>query len=169
MKRIALALAAVAVVAIPAGAVQAASKKAPKRDIVETAVAAPQFSTLVSLLQQAGLVDVLSGKAKYTVFAPTNKAFAKVPQETLDALAANKRKLKAVLLYHVVAGKVGAKKVVTLDSAKTVNGAKVTIDVRRGKVFVNDAKVTKADIKASNGIIHQINRVLLPPEKKGGK
>ena len=110
------------------------------------------------------LAETLSGKAKFTVLAPTNAAFAKVPKKTLNALAKDKQQLKAVLLYHVVAGKVPASKVVQLDSAKTVNGARVTIDVRKGKVFLNDsAKVTKADIKASNGIIHQINRVLLPP------
>lgn len=164
MKRIAIALACVAVAAVPVSAAQAASK--PKPNIVETAVAAPKFSTLVELLKKAGLVETLSGKAKFTVFAPTNKAFAKVPKATLDALAKDKKQLKAVLLYHVVAGKVTASKVVTLDSVKTVNGARVTIDVRKGKVVLNDsAKVTKADIRASNGIVHQINRVLLPPSK----
>lgn len=160
MKRIAIAITCIAAFAIPAAGAQAASKP----NIVQTAAAAPQFSTLVSLVKQAGLVGTLSGKAKFTVFAPTNAAFAKVPKKTLDALAKDKQQLKAVLLYHVVAGKVPASKVVKLDSAKTVNGAKVTIDVRKGNVFLNDnAKVTKADIAASNGIIHQINRVLLPP------
>jgi len=160
VKRIVLALVCLAVAAVPVAGAQAAK---PQKNLVQTAAAAPQFSTLVSLVKKAGLVSTLSGRTKYTVFAPTNAAFAKVPTRTLDALAKDKAKLKAVLLYHVVKGKVPASKVVTLDSAKTVNGASVEIDVRNGKVFVNDARVTKPDIKASNGIVHQINRVLLPP------
>lgn len=160
MKRIAIALSCAAVAALPAAAAQAV----PTPNIVETAAAAPQFSTLVSLVRKAGLVSTLSGRANYTVFAPTNAAFAKVPRRTLTALSNDRAKLKAVLLYHVVRGKVPASKVVRLDSAKTVNGASVTIDVRGGNVFLNDtAKVTKADIRASNGIVHQINRVLIPP------
>lgn len=160
MKRIVLALLCIAVAAVPVAGAQAAK---PQKNIVQTAASAPQFSTLVSLVKKAGLVGTLSGRTKYTVFAPTNAAFAKVPKRTLDALARDKAKLKAVLLYHVVKGKVPASKVVTLDSAETVNGASVEIDVRDGKVFVNDARVTKPDIKARNGIVHQINRVLLPP------
>ena len=160
MKRIVLLLVCLAVAVVPVAGAQAAK---PQKNIVQTAASAPQFSTLVSLIKKAGLVGTLSGRTKYTVFAPTNAAFAKVPKSTLDALAKDKAKLKSVLLYHVVKGKVPASKVVTLDSAKTVNGASVEIDVRDGKVFVNDARVTKPDIKARNGIIHQINRVLLPP------
>ena len=160
MKRIAIALACLAVAAIPAVGAQAAT---PQKNLVETAAGAPQFSTLVSLVKKAGLVSTLSGRQSYTVFAPTNAAFAKVPRSTLAALARDRAKLKAVLLYHVVKGKVPASKVVRLDSARTVNGASVEIDVRRGKVYVNDARVTNPDIKASNGIVHQINRVLLPP------
>lgn len=160
MKRIAIALSCLAVAAVPAAGVQAAT---PQKNLVETAASAPQFSTLVSLVKKAGLVSTLSGRTNYTVFAPTNAAFAKVPKRTLNALAKDRAQLKAVLLYHVVKGKVPASKVVKLDSARTVNGASVTIDVRKGKVFVNNARVTKPDIKASNGIVHQINRVLLPP------
>lgn len=160
MKRIVLVLLCAALAAVPVAGAQAAK---PQKNLVQTAASAPQFSTLVSLIRKAGLVATLSGRANYTVFAPTNAAFAKVPRRTLDALAADRAKLKAVLLYHVVRGRVPASKVVRLDSARTVNGASVTIDVRRGKVYVNDARVTKADIGASNGIIHQINRVLLPP------
>ena len=160
MKRIVLAVLCLAVAVVPVAGAQAAK---PQKNIVQTAASAPQFSTLVSLIKKAGLVGTLSGRTKYTVFAPTNAAFAKVPKSTLDALAKDKARLKAVLLYHVVKGKVPASKVVTLDSAKTVNGASVEIDVRDGKVFVNDARVTKPDIKARNGIVHQINRVLLPP------
>ncbi|MFL5818101.1 MAG: fasciclin domain-containing protein [Conexibacter sp.] len=160
MKRIAIALACLAAAAIPAAGVQAAT---PQKNLVETAAGAPQFSTLVSLVKKAGLVSTLSGRTKYTVFAPTNAAFAKVPKRTLNALAKDRAQLKAVLLYHVVKGRVPASKVVRLTSARTVNGASVTIKVRNGKVFVNNARVTKPDIKASNGIVHQINRVLLPP------
>ena len=160
MKRIILVVLCLAVAAVPVVGAQAAT---PQKNIVQTAASAPQFSTLVSLVKKAGLVSTLSGRTKYTVFAPTNAAFAKVPKRTLNALAKDKAQLKAVLLYHVVKGKVPASKVVKLDSVKTVNGARVAIDVRKGKVYVNDARVTKPDIKASNGIIHQINRVLLPP------
>jgi uncharacterized surface protein with fasciclin (FAS1) repeats len=160
VKRIALAVVCLALAAVPVAGAQAA---AAQKNIVQTAAAAPQFSTLVRLVKQAGLVSTLSGRMNYTVFAPTNAAFAKVPKRTLNALGKDKAKLKAVLLYHVVRGKVPASKVVKLHSAKTVNGASVTIKVRKGKVYVNDARVTKPDIKASNGIIHQINRVLLPP------
>ena len=159
MKRIAVVVCCLAVAVVPAAGAQAAKQK----NIVETAAAAPQFSTLVSLVRKAGLVSTLSGRANYTVFAPTNAAFAKVPRRTLDALARDRAQLKAVLLYHVVRGKVPASKVVRLSSARTVNGASVRIAVRRGKVYVNDAQVTKPDIGASNGIVHQINRVLLPP------
>jgi uncharacterized surface protein with fasciclin (FAS1) repeats len=160
VKRIALAVVCLALAAVPVAGAQAA---AAQKNIVQTAAAAPQFSTLVRLVKQAGLVSTLSGRTNYTVFAPTNAAFAKVPKRTLNALANDKAQLKAVLLYHVVRGKVPASKVVKLHSAKTVNGASVTIKVRKGKVYVNDARVTKPDIKASNGIVHQINRVLLPP------
>lgn len=161
MKRIALALACAAVAALPAAAPAA---RAPQRTIVETAAAAPQFSTLVSLVRQAGLVRALSARGPFTVFAPTNAAFAKVPRRTLAALARDRAKLKAVLLYHVVSGRVTASRVVRLSSARTLNGASVSIDVRRGRVVLDDAaRVTKADIAASNGVIHQINRVLLPP------
>jgi uncharacterized surface protein with fasciclin (FAS1) repeats len=160
VKRIVLVLVCLAVAAVPVAGAQAAK---PQKNLVQTAASAPQFSTLVSLVKKAGLVRTLSGRTNYTVFAPTNAAFAKVPKRTLNALAKDKAQLKAVLLYHVVRGKVPASKVVKLDSAKTVNGARVTFDVRKGKVYVNNARVTKPDIKASNGIVHQINRVLLPP------
>jgi transforming growth factor-beta-induced protein len=141
----------------------AARQDAEAEDIVGTAVAAGQFKTLASLLQSAGLVDTLKGPGPFTVFAPTDEAFAKVPKATLDALAADPAKLKAVLLYHVVAGSVPASEVVKLTSAKTVNGANVAIKVSGGTVMVNGAKVTSADVKASNGIIHVIDSVLLPP------
>jgi uncharacterized surface protein with fasciclin (FAS1) repeats len=159
LKRLLVLATAMAVIALPVGSASAA----PKKDIVETAAAAPKFSTLVSLVKKAGLVGVLSGKANYTVFAPTNAAFAKVPKKTLNDLAANKAKLKKVLLYHVLPGKVPASKVLKMKSATTAEGSKVTFSVRGGNAFVNDAKIIKTDVMCSNGIIHAINGVLLPP------
>jgi uncharacterized surface protein with fasciclin (FAS1) repeats len=135
---------------------------AQKKDIVETAAAAGNFDTLASLLQQADLVETLKGKGPYTVFAPTDKAFSKVPKETLDALAKDKEQLRSVLLYHVAAGKLTAKKVVKRKSIKTLNGQRVRVKVRGDKVFVGGARVVTADVRASNGVIHAINKVLLP-------
>lgn len=165
MKRIAIALACIAVVALPATAAQANHHTAAteRPNIVELAASAPQFSTLVRLVKKAGLVGALSGDAKLTVFAPTNKAFNKVPKRTLRALARNRAQLRAVLLYHVARGALPARKVVRRNSIRTLNGARVRVDVCRGKVFINNARVTKANLRASNGIVHQINRVLLPP------
>jgi uncharacterized surface protein with fasciclin (FAS1) repeats len=140
----------------------AAAAPAKRADIVTTATAAGQFTTLTKLLKTAGLASTLRTGGPYTVFAPTDAAFAKVPKATLNGLLADKAKLKAVLLYHVVAGKVTAAKVVKLRSAKTVNGASVRIRVSGGNVFVNTAKVTAADVLATNGVIHVVNRVLLP-------
>ena len=155
------AVAVAAVLAPAAGASQQANK-----NIVQTAVAAGQFKTLASLLTSAGLVTTLQGKGPYTVFAPTDAAFAKVPKATLAKLAKDKMLLKSVLLYHVVKGKVPAATVITLNgkSAKTVNGAPVKITLKGGKVFLNGStQVTKTDVAASNGVIHVINKVLLPP------
>ena len=155
------AVAVAAVIAPTAGAAPQANK-----DIVSTAVGAGQFKTLASLLTKAGLVKTLQGKGPFTVFAPTDAAFAKVPKATLAKLGADPMLLKSVLLYHVVSGKVPAGTVVTLNgkSAKTVNGAPVKISVKGGKVYLNGStQVTKTDIMASNGIIHVINKVLLPP------
>ncbi|MGE5275165.1 MAG: fasciclin domain-containing protein [Verrucomicrobiota bacterium] len=139
-----------------------ASSGSSQKNIVQTAVAAGQFKTLVSLVKQAGLAGALSGKAPLTVFAPTDAAFAKVPKATLAALAKDKAKLKAVLLYHVVPGKVTAAKVTMLNSAKTLEGSPVRISAMGGGVKINNAKVVKADIMASNGVIHVIDRVLIP-------
>ena len=152
-----------AVAVVAAGAPAATSTPvAAKKNLVQTAVAAGQFKTLVSLVKQAGLAKTLSGNARYTVFAPTDAAFAKVPKATLKALAADKAKLRAVLLYHVVAGRVTAAKVTKLRSAKTLNGATVQIRVRGGMVYVNGARVVKPDVSASNGVIHVSNKVLIP-------
>jgi uncharacterized surface protein with fasciclin (FAS1) repeats len=134
-------------------------------DIVATATAAGKFTTLTKLLKRAGLVSALKQPGPYTVFAPTDAAFKKVPKKTLKALLANKAKLKAVLLYHIVSGKVTAADVVKLRSAKTLNGKKVRIRVSGSNVFVNTAKVVKADVMATNGVIHVVNRVLIPPAR----
>ena len=162
MKRLSIAVLSIMVAA--AFAAPAASA-APSKNLVQTAKAAGQFKTLVKLVKAAGLAKTLSGDTKYTVFAPTDDAFAKVPKKTLKALGKNKAALKQVLLYHVVKGSVPAKTVVKLKSAKTVEGSKVRIKVRNGKVYLNGStRVTKTDVRASNGIIHAINKVLIPKD-----
>ena len=141
----------------------ASAQTTTSKNLVQVAQSDPQFSTLVELVTKAGLADTLSS-GSYTVFAPTNAAFAKVPKATLDALAQNPAKLKAVLLYHVVKGRVPASKVVKLTRAKTLEGSNVRISVRNGKVYLNGTtRVTKTNVRASNGYIHVINKVLLPP------
>jgi len=133
-----------------------------KKDIVDTAVAAGDFSTLVTAVKAAGLVETLKGEGPFTVFAPTDAAFEKVPTDTLNALLADKAALTNVLTYHVVAGKVMAADVVKLNSAATVQGQAVSIEVRDGKVYVDGTQVVATDIKASNGVIHVIDAVILP-------
>jgi len=155
-------LAAVALAPAAANARVDAAAAAAKPNLVETAVAAGKFTTLVSLVKQAGLAETLSGKGPYTVFAPTDAAFKKVPKKTLKALGKDKAMLKAVLLYHVASGRLAAKRVVERSSIKTLNGKRVKIHVRGENVFVNRSKVVTADVRASNGIIHVINRVLIP-------
>ena len=132
------------------------------KDIVDTAVAAGSFKTLAKALGEAGLVATLKGPGPFTVFAPTDEAFAKLPAGALDKLLADKEKLKAVLLYHVVAGKVTAKDLVKLTSVKTLQGGSLTIAVKGDKVMVDGATVVKADVMASNGVIHVIDTVLMP-------
>lgn len=133
-----------------------------EKDIVDTAVAAGKFNTLAKALGVAGLVETLKGKGPFTVFAPDDAAFAKVPAETLNSLLADKDKLSKVLTYHVVSGEVLAKKVVKLKSAKTLEGSSVSIKESDGKVLIGDADVTATDIKCSNGVIHVIDKVLIP-------
>jgi len=132
-------------------------------DIVDVAVAG-KFNTLVAAVKAAGLVDTLKGPGPFTVFAPTDEAFAKLPAGTLETLLQpeNKAKLRSILLYHVVAGRVTAAEVVKMDSAKTAEGQNLSIKVMGGNVMVNNAHVVKADIEASNGVIHVIDTVLLP-------
>ena len=141
---------------------ESADQAGAKKDIVATATAAGKFKTLTSLLKQAGLAATLQGKTSYTVFAPTDAAFAKVPKATLQALGKDKAKLRSVLLYHVAKGKLTAAKVVKRSSVKTVNGQSVRIRVSGGKVTVGGARVTTPDVAASNGVIHVINKVLIP-------
>jgi uncharacterized surface protein with fasciclin (FAS1) repeats len=143
-------------------AAPAAAAARPEHNIVRTAVAAGQFKTLTALLKQAGLAKTLAGKGRFTVFAPTDAAFAKVPKRTLRALAADKAKLRAVLLYHVAKGRLTAAKVVKRHSIKTLNGQRLRVRVRHGRVYVGRARVVMPDVRASNGVIHVINRVLIP-------
>jgi uncharacterized surface protein with fasciclin (FAS1) repeats len=145
-------------------AATAIAQGAEKKDIVDTAVGAGSFKTLVAAVQAAGLVDTLKGKGPFTVFAPTDEAFAKLPKGTLESLLKpeNKEKLAAILTYHVVAGKVLAKDVVKLSEAKTVQGSSVKILVSDGKVKVDGANVVTTDIETSNGVIHVIDAVILP-------
>ena len=133
--------------------------------IVDVAASAGQFETLLTAAREAGLVETLSGEGPFTVFAPTDEAFAALPEGTVESLLEAPEKLRAVLTYHVVAGRVTSEQVVKLDRARTVNGAEVRIEVRDGRVRVNDARVVKPDVQASNGVIHVIDAVLLPPEK----
>ena len=133
-----------------------------KKDIVDTAVGAGSFNTLVAAVKAAGLVEALKGTGPFTVFAPTDEAFAKVPKAALEALLADKEALKKVLFYHVVAGNVLAKDVVTLKEAKTLQGSAAKITVKDGKVMVDNANVIKTDIACTNGVIHVIDSVILP-------
>jgi uncharacterized surface protein with fasciclin (FAS1) repeats len=142
----------------------AAAESTANKDIVDTAVSAGSFKTLVAAAQAAGLVDTLKSEGPLTVFAPTDEAFAKLPQGTVENLLKpeNKDKLVAILTYHVVPGRVTSDKVVSLSSAKTVNGQEIRISSRDGGVMIDNARVTAADIAASNGIIHVIDSVILP-------
>ena len=141
------------------------------KTIVENAVSIEGFKTLVAAVKAAGLVDTLSSKGPFTVFAPTDEAFAKLPKGTVENLLKpeNKDQLIAVLTYHVVPGAVMAKDVVKLNKAKTVQGQNVRIKVADGKVKINKANVVKTDVKSSNGVIHVIDQVILPPKKKDSK
>ena len=140
----------------------AAEKEAATKDIVDTAVGAGSFKTLVTAVKEAGLVEALKGKGPLTVFAPTDEAFAKLPKGTLEALLADKEKLAAVLKYHVVAGKVMAADVVKIEEAKSLQGQTISIDAKDGVKLNGTAKVIKADIECSNGVIHVIDTVILP-------
>jgi len=164
MKRTVLAIALSFALSLLTLSLTASAGSMGKKDIVETAVAAGNFKTLAAALQAAGLVDTLKGAGPFTVFAPTDEAFAKLPAGTVDDLLKpeNHDKLVAILTYHVVPGKVMAKDVVKLHEAKTVNGKDVKIMVEGGTVMVDNADVVKTDIVCSNGVIHVIDSVILP-------
>ena len=145
----------------------AATLSAQQKDIVDTAVANGSFKTLAAALQAAGLVDTLKGAGPFTVFAPTDAAFAKLPAGTVETLLKpeNKDQLRRVLTYHVVAGKVDAAAVTKMSSGKAVSGDSFNVSSKGGKVMINNANVVTADVAASNGVIHVIDTVILPPEK----
>jgi uncharacterized surface protein with fasciclin (FAS1) repeats len=155
-------LAALAAVSVTAVIPSAVAARGQERNIVQTAAAAGQFNTLLALAKHAGLAGTLAGKGPFTVFAPTDAAFAKVPKSVLNSLKHNRRELRAVLLYHVLKGRIRAAKLVKLHSVKTLNGQSLTVRVKHGTVSVGRARVIKANIAASNGVIHVINRVLIP-------
>ena len=165
MTRTLFAAAALGLVAGLAAVPAAAAPAKPEKDVVDTAVAAGQFKTLVTAVKAADLVEALKGDGPFTVFAPTDEAFAKVPKDTLDGLLKDKKALTGVLTYHVVPGKVMAADVVKLTEAKTVQGQPIKITVVDGKVKVNDANVIKTDIECKNGVIHVVDGVILPPAK----
>ena len=165
-----LAMAAATALGLWAGAANAGESHAGHHagnNIVETAVAAGEFNTLAAALKAADLIETLEGPGPFTVFAPTDAAFAKLPAGTVENLLKpeNKDQLTAILTYHVVPGAVMAADVVKLSSAKTVNGKPIAIGVKDGAVKINDATVTTADVKASNGVIHIIDTVILPPSE----
>lgn len=165
MKQFVIGIAAASLLTIGAVKMSAASDQS--KDIVETAVAAGSFNTLAKALAAADLVDTLKGAGPFTVFAPTDEAFAKLPAGTLESLLKpeNKAQLRRILTYHVVSGKVMAADVVKLKSAKAVSGDAVSITVMGSGVTVNRSKVVKTDIVASNGVIHVIDTVLIPSDK----
>lgn len=137
-------------------------KKGSKKDIVTTAVESGNFNTLAKALTETGLVEALQGDGPFTVFAPTDDAFAKLPEGTIESLLEDKETLKSILLYHVVSGNVTSKQVIDLNEAETLAGKKINIKVNDGSVMINDATVTTADVMASNGVIHIIDTVLIP-------
>ena len=161
MKRVLILTATVAAFVVPLSAASASA--AGSQNIVQIAAGNKQFSTLVTLVKKAGLVKALSGTTKLTLFAPTNAAFAKVPKATLAKLARNKSLLVKVLEYHVLPGVVPASTVLKLNSAKTLEGARVHFTIRGGHAYANQAQIIKTNIRASNGLIHVINGVLIPP------
>jgi len=164
-------IAIAAAVAVPAIAgAQSSTPQGNSKNIVEVATGAGSFNTLLAAVKAAGLVETLQGAGPFTVFAPTDAAFAKIPKAKLDALLADKTALTALLTYHVVPGRVMAADIVKTNGAMpmTVNGQAVDITVRGGKVYVGGAQVVGADVQASNGVIHVIDTVLMPPSKAAG-
>lgn len=162
LRTIALAATLVVPGTLAAQEAQGYSESPAKGDIIETAVAAGSFNTLAKAIEAAGLTETLKGEGPFTVFAPTDEAFAKLPKGTVEALLKDKAKLTAILTYHVVPGNVMSKDVAGMSSAKTVNGQELSIKAKGGKVTIDKATVTQADIAASNGVIHVIDQVLMP-------
>ncbi|GAA4441792.1 fasciclin domain-containing protein [Bremerella cremea] len=154
----------IALAAVLGTSTWAVAEDAKPKDIVDTAVAAGQFKTLVAAVKAADLVDTLKSEGPFTVFAPTDEAFAKLPKGTVESLLKpeNKDKLIAILTYHVVPGKVMAEDVVKLSKAKTVQGSTAKVTVKEGKVMIDEANVVKTDIVTSNGVIHVIDSVIMP-------
>lgn len=162
-RTISVASALIAIAAFEPARLNAQGMATPKaKDIIETAAAAGSFKTLLAAVEAAGLTETLKGTGPFTVFAPTDEAFAKLPAGPVEALLKDPKKLAAILTYHVVSGKVMASQVVGLKSAKTVNGQEVSIKVANGKVMIDNAKVVSTDIATSNGVIHVIDAVILP-------
>jgi uncharacterized surface protein with fasciclin (FAS1) repeats len=161
-----VALVAILAVSLPAQAQHMASSTYDK-DIVETAMAAGQFNTLLAAAQAAGLVDVLQSEGPFTVFAPTDEAFAKLPEGTVEELLKpeNRDKLAAILTYHVVSGKLMAEDVVGMSELESVQGDMLEVSLKNGKAYIDDAQIIKTDISASNGVIHVIDSVVLPGDK----
>ena len=149
---------------VPAGTATVPARSSVPRGNTIAAIVAndPNFSTLLSAVQAAGLVDTLNSAGPYTVFAPTNAAFAKIPADQLQSILNDREQLRNLLLYHVVPGRVTAAQVVNLSSATTANGSDVRISRMNGNVMINDARVTRTDIRASNGIIHVVDSVIQP-------
>jgi uncharacterized surface protein with fasciclin (FAS1) repeats len=164
VKRLLVLMTAMVAIAVPAaGAVGASAAMTSNQSIAQIASSDPQLSTLVSLVKAAGLVKALSGSTKLTVFAPTNAAFAALPKATLASLGKDPAELAKVLEYHIIPGVVPAAKVLTLHSAKTLEGARVTFHVTGGHAYINNSKIIKTNIYASNGVVHVINKVLTLP------
>jgi uncharacterized surface protein with fasciclin (FAS1) repeats len=159
-----VALAAIIGFAAPASAQYMSSSRGYEKDIVETAVSAGSFQTLVAAVQAAGLVETLKGEGPFTVFAPTDEAFAKLPAGTVEELLRpeNRDQLVAILTYHVVPGKLMAEEVVQLESAESAQGQSVRFSVKDGGAYIDDARIITTDIEASNGVIHVIDSVILP-------
>lgn len=143
----------------------AAQTAEPAADIVTTAVESGKFKTLVTAVKAAGLVEALKGEGPFTVFAPTDEAFAELPEGALKMLLDNPEKLKSVLTYHVVEGTVTSDKAMKVDKAETLNGKSITVASKDGKVMINNANVIAADIMCSNGVIHVVDKVILPMEE----
>ncbi len=162
LKALAATVAVIAAASLTGTAPASAATAPPKRNLVQTATAAGQFTTLTRLVTAAGLAHTLAGRGQFTVFAPTDAAFARVPPATINALLRDRARLRAVLLYHVLGRRVFARQVVNLRSARTLNGQRVRFTANRGVARINGVRIVRTNVRASNGVIHVINRVLIP-------